>query len=298
MICLKPHKIVWCSVRISWVQKGSQTIRPLGAEQWSLCAEFGDRGLGESSWRRWESRALRRQCGFQAQAIQHLAPDLGSYWHVISGKLHLTFKPRSPHGFLSHRCVTRDSLSACAWHVGSMDHVFMITSSAEMGKPRYWGPKRLVRDHVVPGPESGPLILKSGFIFLWLIAVPGISFKRAKQSRWPKVSGVYEHSGADNKKIHEGVRTVEDLGNWGSLWGQLRISHFSCCEWSLCSGWLIWGREVEGVTPKCGKREKVLLPGNSRHQGPEKNRPSARPRPQRAHQLERLGKTKQETMKE
>ena len=31
---------------------------------------------------------------------------------------------------------------------------------------------------------------------------------------------------------------------------------------------------MEGVTPKCGKREKVLLPGNSRHQGPEKNRPS------------------------
>ena len=47
---------------------------------------------------------------------------------------------------------------------------------------------------------------------------------------------------------------------------------------------------MEGVTPKCGTREKVLLSGNSRHQGPEKNRPSARPRPQRAHQLERLGR--------
>lgn len=31
---------------------------------------------------------------------------------------------------------------------------------------------------------------------------------------------------------------------------------------------------MEGVTPKCGKRGKVLLPGNSRHQGPEKNWPS------------------------
>ena len=242
MICPKSHKFVWCSVRMSWVQKGSQTIRSLGAERWSLCAEFGDRGLGESSWRRWESAAVSRQCGFQVQAIQHLAPDLGSCWRVISGKLHLTCKPGSPQGFLSHRCVKQASLSACAWHVGSMDHMFMITSSAEMGKPRYWAPKRLVRGHTGPGPESGPLILKSGFIFYdWL------QYQASPVRELNKAGGQKSQASMSTQEL-----TIRKCIKEWELWKTLAIqaafgvssgSHISpVLKWSLCPGWLIWGR--------------------------------------------------------
>lgn len=92
---------------------------------------------------------------------------------------------------------------------------------------------------------------------------------------------------------------MEDLGNSGSLWGQLRISHFSCSEVKPVprlanlrkGGW-------KGSLLSAEKGKKCCCQETPGTSVLIKMGHLARPRPQRPHQLERPGKKKHETMKE